>query len=40
MMVAMRVYEALRPASSPAVVPAGVPIGVEGPINARTRAAL
>jgi hypothetical protein len=36
----MRVYEALRPASSPAVVPAGVPIGVEGPINARTRAAL
>ncbi|HTK52511.1 MAG TPA: aquaporin, partial [Gemmatimonadaceae bacterium] len=40
MMVAMRVYEALRPASSPAVVPAGVAIGVEGPINARTRAAL
>ena len=40
MMVAMRVYEALRPASSPAVVPVGVPIGVEGPINARTRAAL
>ena len=40
MMVAMRVYEALRPASSPAVVPAGVPMGVEGPINARTRAAL
>ena len=40
MMVAMRVYEALRPGSSPAVLPAGVPMGVDGPINVRSRAAL
>ena len=33
MVIAMRVYDVLRPASSPAVVPLGVPIGVEGPIN-------
>ena len=34
MIVSMRVYEALRPASSPAVAPVGVPMGVEGPIDA------
>jgi len=33
MVVSMRVYEALRPASSHALVPVGVPMGVEGPIN-------
>ena len=40
MLVSMRVYEALRPASSPAVVPVGVPMGVEGPISGRSRAAV
>jgi MIP family channel proteins len=34
MVVAMRLYEALRPASAPASVPPGVPMGVEGPIHA------
>ena len=37
MLVSMRVYEALRPASSPRVVPVGVPMGVEGPINGASR---
>lgn len=33
MMVAVRVYEFLRPAGGPAVVPSGVTLGVEGPID-------
>ena len=35
MVMAMRIYETLRPASAPSAVPAGVPMGVEGPIEAR-----
>lgn len=35
MMVAARVYDALRPAEAPAVIPKGVPLGVEGPIDVR-----
>jgi aquaporin NIP len=33
MIVAMHMYDALRPANLPAVVPRGVPLGVEGPIE-------
>ena len=33
MMVAVRVYEFLRPAGGPAAVPSGVTLGVEGPID-------
>jgi MIP family channel proteins len=36
MVVAMHVYDALRPAHAPNMVPRGVPLGVEGPISAAT----
>lgn len=33
MVIAMHLYDALRPATAPAVVPRGVALGVEGPIE-------